>query len=321
MKPMIGRFLRQQVRRVKRFLERLDPEPEPGPYNSINPAFAYASINKTLTTLMSEHRELYPQYTWGVLQAAHLATTLGIRRISVIEFGVAGGNGLVALERASERAEAERGVQIDVHGFDTGQGLPPPTDFRDLPHLYRPSEYRMDVDELRPRLERAKLHIGLVADTLKEFLESKPAPIGFASFDLDLYSSTVDAFTIFEQKSHDLTLPRVHCYFDDIMGLSFSEFTGERRAIEEFNTRHERRKIAQIFGLKYFLPPKFSNQQWAEMFYLAHMFDHPLSDRPDGLTLNAQRPLAQHLTRSVAPICVPLADFVVSYAPSAAAPI
>ena len=112
----------------------------------------------------------------------------------------------------------------------------------------------MDVDELRPRLKRAKLHIGLVADTLKEFLESKPAPIGFASLDLDLYSSTVDAFTIFEQESHCFTLPRVHCYFDDIMGLSFSEFTGERRAIEEFNARHERRKIAQIFGLKYFLP-------------------------------------------------------------------
>ena len=120
MKRMIGRLLRHQVRRVKKFLERLAPEPEPGPYNSINPAFAYASINKTLTTLMSEHRGLYPQYTWGVLQAAHLAATLGIRRISVIEFGVAGGNGLVALERASERAEAESGVQIDVHGFDTG---------------------------------------------------------------------------------------------------------------------------------------------------------------------------------------------------------
>src|SRR6187549_2659720 len=105
MKRMIGRLLRQQVRMAKRLVERLDPEP--GPYNSINPAFAYASINKTFTTLMSQHRGLYPQYTWGVLQAAHLATTLGIRRISVIEFGVAGGNGLVALERAFERAEAE----------------------------------------------------------------------------------------------------------------------------------------------------------------------------------------------------------------------
>ena len=35
-----------------------------GPYNSIDPAFAYTSINKTLTTLMSEHRGLYPRYTW-----------------------------------------------------------------------------------------------------------------------------------------------------------------------------------------------------------------------------------------------------------------
>ena len=62
MKRMIGRLLRQQVRLAKRLVERLDPEP--GPYNSINPAFAYASINKTLTTLMSEHRGLYPPVSY-----------------------------------------------------------------------------------------------------------------------------------------------------------------------------------------------------------------------------------------------------------------
>ncbi len=67
------------------------------------------------------------------------------------------------------------------------------------------------------------------------------------------------------------------------MGLTCSEFTGERLAIAEFNDTHEERKISPIFGLKYFLPEKYARAQWSEMFYLAHMFDHPLYNEFDGL--------------------------------------
>jgi hypothetical protein len=75
------------------------------------------------------------------------------------------------------------------------------------------------------------------------------------------------------------------------MGFTFSEFTGERLAIEEFNARHVSRKISPIYGLKYFLPPLYAQQQWAEMFYLAHVFDHPLYSRNDGLVVSAERVL------------------------------
>jgi hypothetical protein len=44
-----------------------------------------------------------PQYVWGVLNGAFLARALGIPRISVIEFGVAGGNGLVVLESIADQ--------------------------------------------------------------------------------------------------------------------------------------------------------------------------------------------------------------------------
>ena len=56
---------------------------------------------------------------------------LGYGRISVVEFGVAGGSGIVALERAAEWATTCFGVEVDVVGFDSGQGMAPTGDPRD----------------------------------------------------------------------------------------------------------------------------------------------------------------------------------------------
>jgi len=68
-----------------------------------------------------------------VLSAARTAKGLGIDRVSVLEFGVAGGTGLLAMDAAAEGAESLLGVEIDVFRFDTGTGLPPPADRRDMP--------------------------------------------------------------------------------------------------------------------------------------------------------------------------------------------
>ena len=38
----------------------------------------------------------------------------------MLEFGVAGGAGLVAMERVAEGTESLIGIRIEVHGFDTG---------------------------------------------------------------------------------------------------------------------------------------------------------------------------------------------------------
>ena len=48
----------------------------------------------------------------------------------MLEFGVAGGAGLLSLERIAELVEGLTGVEIEVHGFDTGTGLPAPKDYR-----------------------------------------------------------------------------------------------------------------------------------------------------------------------------------------------
>ena len=79
-----------------------------------------------------------------------------------------------------------------------------------------------------------------------------------------------------------LLLPRVYCYFDDIMGFTYSEYNGERLAITEFNASHDSRKISPIYGLKYFLPAPHAQADWSEMIYMAHIFDHELYGREDG---------------------------------------
>lgn len=222
-----------------------------------------------------------PNFVWGVLQGAALGKVLGLERISVIEFGVAGGAGLIALEHTAERVEEMLQIGIDVYGFDTGCGLPKPQDYRDSPNIWMgEGQFPMDKEQLAKRLRRASLQLGLVKTTVPAFLSSAPAPVAFVSIDLDLYSSTRDALRLFTAE-HDRLLPRVLCYFDDLMGLTYSDYNGERLAIAEFNTLHAMRKISPLYGLKYFVPPAYINNQWPELFYFLHIFDHPLYNEPD----------------------------------------
>ncbi len=214
-------------------------------------------------------------------------SALGYERITVIEFGVAGGNGLLELERVANWVQRRSGVGIDAVGFDTGTGLPQPHDYRDLPNLWRGGDFRMDADRLRTRLTSARLVLGPVSETALAFLESEPAPIGFVSFDLDLYSSTLDAFAIFEAGAA-VTLPRVVCYFDDIIGFSHSDFAGERLAIAEFNASHELRKVSKLYGLRYVLE---QDRWWTDMMYMFHCFEHPSYNVPDGSNPLRELPL------------------------------
>ncbi|MER3424312.1 MAG: hypothetical protein C4293_14915, partial [Nitrospiraceae bacterium] len=126
------------------------------------------------------------------------------------------------LERSAEPVEGILGISIQVYGFDTGRGLPKPQDYRDCPYLYREGAYPTDWDRLKRRLHRAHLALGLVGDTLPEFLASAFAPVGFPSIDLDLYSSTRDALRLLETDQGRL-LPRVFCYFDDIIGWAIGD--------------------------------------------------------------------------------------------------
>ena len=140
----------------------------------------------------------------------------------------------------------------------------------------------MDRRKLEERLKTSHLHIGLVEKTVEDFKASNPSPVAFIAFDLDLYSSTVHAFKLLTG-CHEALLPRIHCYFDDIMGKTFSDFTGERLAIAEFNKSSGQRKISIIPGLRHFLQPPHRGAMWPDMMFMAHIFDHPMYTNYDGL--------------------------------------
>ncbi len=211
-----------------------------------------------------------PMYGFGVFSAASLAKTLGLSGVSVIEFGVAGGRGLVSMEKAAEAVERHFNLPIDVYGFDTGEGMPAPTDYRDLPYAWAEGFYKMDVERLQAKLKRARLMLGNVEETLAAFLPEIKHPIGFVSFDLDYYSSTMSAFRIWEG-SHDTRLPRVMCYFDDI--FCYNEYIGELCAIREFNQSHPEMKIGPMYGLRH---TQQHPAPWHDQIYMLHDFRHPL---------------------------------------------
>lgn len=239
--------------------------------------------------IVAHHDTFSPQYLWGTLCGAGLARALGEPRITVIELGVAGGNGLVALERIAAWVARRSGVSIDVVGFDTGAGLPPPTDHRDSPNLWREGFFAMDVAALQARLDRARLALGPVKETIAEFLRGEPAPVAFVAFDLDLYSSTADALALFRGAA-EVTLPRVVCYFDDIVGFSHGDFTGERLAIAEYNREREDRKLSPLYGLRWILE---QDRAWTEMMFMYHCFGHPRYNDPDGTQPHRELPLAR----------------------------
>ncbi|MHC4217249.1 MAG: class I SAM-dependent methyltransferase [Planctomycetota bacterium] len=237
--------------------------------------------------MRSDRRQLRSSYTWAMVNTAFLASSLKLDRISALEFGVAGGNGLVALERAAARLADIFEIGIDVYGFDSGEGLPRPTDYRDLPNLWPEGGFPMDEKKLRGRLRGADLIVGLVEDTVARFLDSEPAPVGFVAFDLDHYTSTVHAMQLLEANVTRL-MPRIHCYFDDILGYTCGHHNGERLAITEFNEAHPHRQVSQIYGVRFGLHRRYREANWTEKMFMTHIVEHPLYNEWDGLLRRAR---------------------------------
>ncbi len=218
-----------------------------------------------------------PHYAYGVYEAADLAKRLGLKAIQVIEFGVAGGRGLVALENIAAAVGRDLGIQIHVCGFDSGAGMPPPVDYRDLSHVWEQGFYVMDVPKLKASLQPStELVLGDLKITLPSWVPK--APVGFVSFDLDYYSSTVDAFALWKLGSQSI-LPRVYTYFDDIIWPTHAlhnDWTGELCVIREFNETHPRQKVCPIHLLRHTRPHE---SPWNDQMYAFHDFDHPLYAR------------------------------------------
>jgi hypothetical protein len=212
-----------------------------------------------------------PEYLFGLYNAALQAKLEKVEAISAIEFGVAGGRGLVALQQEAAAVEAALGVKIKVFGFDTGGGLPTFIgDYRDHPDEWRTGDFPMDVAALKSKLnlDRTELILGNVADTVPTFVARNDyPPIGFVSFDLDIYSSTRDALLLFKDETRR-TLFRVVLYFDDIVSVFNHKWAGEFLAIDEFNDGHPMFKIDRWYGVKHDKP--FPERKYWDKFYVAH---------------------------------------------------
>jgi hypothetical protein len=207
--------------------------------------------------------------------------------MSVVEFGVAGGNGLVNAEYHAMRTEVETGIRVEVYGFDTGGGLPEPRDYRDIPYIWRPGFYRMDREQLERRLTRAKLVLGEVSDTVGTIVKKGIAPLGCVFHDMDFYSSTIASFAVFDTDSA-LRLPRIYNYFDDILGDEdrlFNDFTGERLAIADYNATHKTKKIAKCYQFLSEAP-----FPWHSQIFIHHDFEHPDYNKYIGVN-DLQNPL------------------------------
>ncbi len=259
---------------------RVRPNASPYANGALN---HWDAVNATYTELRAQGLDR-PNYIWSVLHVADIARYLQIPRFSVLEFGVAGGNGLVALDRLSDAVGDLLDVEIEVYGFDTGAGLPPPQDHRDAPYIMDPGDFPMQEDQLRARLRRAELVLGMVEDTVGTFLQGSAAPVGFIAFDLDFYSSTVGALKVLDAPAERL-FPRVLCYFDDVLGYPWGDCNGPRLAMAEFNAAHTERNISHLPGMKWSVPARQFNSRWAESMYLAHVFDHPRYNDDEGTAL------------------------------------
>ena len=216
-----------------------------------------------------------PHYALCMYYAAVEAKMLGYHAVTVIELGVAGGNGLVCLCRHRKAIQEELGIEIVVLGFDMETGLPESEDPRDLLYYWKPGTYEMNRGSLEKTIAgQATLILGDVSKTLEHWNSDPQAPLGAVIFDLDFYTSTMAAFTLFDKS--DL-LPRVYCYFDDICSAPDGAMTdriGEREAIRQFNCASQREAL-QDYLSQAFIFEGMAPEHWHQQIYLYHRLSHP----------------------------------------------
>lgn len=234
--------------------------------------FAKAAVKRLPVSIHTKARwdvSPRPHYLAGVLAAAQEAILEGIKEISVYEFGVAGGNGLLALSDIARAVESETGIKIFVYGFDSGTGLPDLTgDYRDYPDHWKSGDYPMDEEALRRKLpSNCRLIIGNVRDTVPKYMPSIMEPAGFIAVDVDIYSSTRDVLRMFSLPGRNM-LRRVFMYFDDIDLMFTHRFAGEQLAMDEFNCISAAVKIDTWRSVKKQRP--FPEASWLDRMFIAH---------------------------------------------------
>jgi hypothetical protein len=264
-------FLLHKVpRRFGRFLYERFPEPL-----HLNVLSAFVALFGSYKMKIDFDLVVRQQYAFSLLKTAELARFQGLKSVTVIEFGVAAGAGLINICSISRKITQLTGVDFRIFGFDSGRGMPPPLDSRDHPEVFSEGSYPLvDRSALIQALPpNATLILGDIQETLPHFMPrlSPSSPLGFAVVDVDYYSSAKECLDVFLGES-DNYLPLTLVYLDDIGFESANPWAGELLAVREFNEENEMRKIHLFEGLRH--QRLFKHTSWLDQVYLLHVLDH-----------------------------------------------
>lgn len=212
-------------------------------------------------------------YAFGIMTAAKHAQSQGIGRLTIIEFGVAAGAGLLNMCAIAGMVTHETGVEFDIVGFDSGEGMPPPVDYRDHPEKYFTGDFPLVQRDglLRALPPNARILFGPLPASLEEAKRQFTSPIGFVSVDVDYYWSAAECLGVFTWEPHRY-LPSVPVYFDDVQDLDDNEYCGELLAIREFNQTATHRKLVPMNFLSRLRI--FKHAVWHGQMFYAHVLDH-----------------------------------------------
>ena len=225
-----------------------------------------------LAYLSLKFKTFKPHYESILYEACLEAKKLGINQVSVIELGVAGGAGIVSLEKYKKKIEKVLDINIKIYGFDMGSGLPKIEADEDLPFLWRKGLYNIDKAALEKKIN-SKIFYGDVKNTVDDFVKINKNNICCIFFDLDLYTSTIN-FLNQIPKIKDQLLPRVLCYFDDVYVFEnyINQFNGVFKAIDEFNKNFSEFKLG--YSVDHFKNFKFPLARTS--IYTLHSFKNHL---------------------------------------------
>ena len=192
-----------------------------------------------------------PHYESLIYETSKNAIKLGFNEISVVELGVAGGNGIKSILKYKRKIEKILDIKINIVGFDTGTGLPNSDLKEDLPYFWKQGDYtNINLKDLEKEDSSIKIYEGNISSTIDKYILENKIKIGLIFFDLDLYSSTklfLDKIPALSEKK--LLLPRVFCYFDDLFVADYTlnDINGEPLAIKEFNNQFKKIKLGKTF--------------------------------------------------------------------------
>jgi len=188
-------------------------------------------------------------YIIGAVLGCLQLKKIGLKKATIIEFGVAKGEGLIALINISKIISKNLKMDIEVIGFDNRTGLPElKAGYKDHPEIWSFGEFEMGesytfLNEFIKKTHQ-KLIIGDIEETLKKYKLDNDSTLSFVVIDVDLYSSTKPILEWINTLSDEQLLPATPIYFDDVLNMfMYSEYAGEALAINEFNKKNKLKKI------------------------------------------------------------------------------